>query len=86
MRRLFAELEVAARIEIEARAGLHQLADPIGALVHQHVDGVHVAQCGAGRERVATVQLRAVASTECGSDTTLGPHRVGVSQGALRHQ
>ena len=61
-----------------------ELADPVGALGHEHAHRVDVAQPGARGQRVGEVQLGRVGRGERGGDATLRVARRRVRQLALR--
>ncbi len=71
---------------VEVGAHLEELAHPVRALVHEHLDGLLVAEAGAGAHRVLEVQLGRVGLAEGGGDAALGEEGGGVVEAALGEQ
>ena len=86
VRRLAAELEPSAGIEVEVRARGLQLAHARRPFLHEHLHGGGVAERRAGGERVLPVQRRRVAGAERGGDAALRVRGGAVEQRALRQQ
>ena len=85
MRALAAEHDLAV-LAVEPRTDLDQLADPVGALVDEHSDGVGVAQPRAGVDRVLEVQLGGVGLAQGRGDAALGEEGRRVVQAGLGQQ
>ena len=86
VRRLAPELEPAARIEIELRAGGLQLANARRAFFDQHLHRRRVAQRRTRGERVLPVERGRVAGAERGGDAALRVRGGAVEQRALGEQ
>jgi hypothetical protein len=78
------ELELAAGVEVELRAGGVQLGDPCRAFLDQDRDGGRIAEGGARGESILAMQLRRVSGTERRSDAPLGIGGGAVEQRPLR--
>lgn len=57
---------------VELQAPLDQVANAVGPLMHQHVDGILIAEAIAGTNGILEVQLGAVGGAEGGGHTSLG--------------
>ena len=86
VRRLAAELELAARVEVELGARRLQLAHAGRPLLHQHLDRRRVAQRRTRGERVAPVERRRVPRAERRRDAPLRIRGRAVEQRPLRQQ
>ena len=74
MAALAGQVERSARLAVEDGAHGDQLVDPGGALVHQHPDGIGVAQAGAGGQGVGQMEVgRVLVTAEHRGHPALGP-------------
>ena len=83
MRRLAAELEVSARLEVEVRAGGRQLTDARGSLFDQNLHRLRIAERGTRGQRILPMQLRRISGAQCRGDPALSVGRRAVEQRSL---
>jgi hypothetical protein len=84
MSRFLSELELPSRLEIEHRAGCHQLADARGTLFDENFYCFRIAESRAGSESVEAVKLGRISGAERGGDPSLGVGSCAVEQRPLR--
>src|SRR6185436_4412144 len=70
--------------DVEVRAEGDQVADAVGALAHDRLDDVAVAEAGAGDERVLGMRLEAVLRAPDRGDSTLRVLAGALGQAVLR--
>src|SRR5687768_7483725 len=84
MRRLTTELEIASRLEVEARSGGAELSHPGRTFFDENLDRCSITQRGTSRQRVLAMQLGGIARPEGGGDAALRICGRAVEERALR--
>ena len=83
MRSLPSQLEVSARLEIEARSGCLQLADARRSFLDEYLDCFGVTQRRAGCQSVAPMELRRISRAQRCRNSTLCVGCCAIEQRAL---
>jgi hypothetical protein len=79
-----AEVQLAVFATRETHAEIDEFLHTLHTLMHENVDGLFVAEAGAGNKRIFKMFLRVIPGTERGGDTALRIGRSGIVDGVFR--